>query len=228
MLAALLLMGIATVVAAPVLISSMSVDDVDEIPPEPDEPTSADLLEGPPEFAGTTFGLFDETESLPGLVQEPLSRILAPVSAELPDISDDDLDTLDGITPIAAIKPELADIPEDDLGLPTDQILQPIGDTNLLTTETFPLVANLDDTIDDVGGPEDVAQIWDFVPGEDILDITIFTELPPDAVTIEVVASEDGQDSIVTANDQLIAVLRDAPDAALGDIVHSIQLPLAS
>ncbi len=110
-------------------------------------------FESPPEFAGTTFGLFDETESLPGLVQEPLSRILAPVSAELPDISDDDLGTLDGITPIAAIKPELADIPEDDLGLPTDQILQPIGDINLLTTETFPLVANLDDTIDDVAGP---------------------------------------------------------------------------
>jgi hypothetical protein len=59
---------------------------------------------------------------------------------------------------------------------------------------------------------QEPVEITDFVPGEDILSITIIAEQGIDGVDVEIAPSADGLDGEVRANDQLLAVIRGAPD----------------
>ncbi len=110
-------------------------------------------------------------------------------------------------------------------GLDAPDVLSPKGDegelegTRLDLAEAPEAEAVVSDADVPEGGQvlewtsaEDPVEITDFVPGEDILAITIIAEQGIDGVDVEIAPSADGQDGEVRANDQLLAVIRGAPD----------------
>lgn len=70
----------------------------------------------------------------------------------------------------------------------------------------------------DHGGTLEHATITDFVPGEDFLRISLNPEVVRDAPDVTVAPSADGQDSIVTIDGQVVAVLTGTPNATLSDL----------
>ncbi len=228
MLGFFVLIGLATAMAAPVVVSSISDDDANDDLTEPESAVSTDPAQGDPNGMPSSPDMLDEFESTEQGFDEPISPVLSPTEGDVRDIPSKDSADLEEITPLLPIHPEMTDSPPDGSDLPVDEILQPEEDPDPSTAEVLQLVTNLDDSVDEIEGPDNIANIQNFVPGEDVLEITIFTTLPPEGVTVEVAISEDGQDSLVTANDQLIAILRDLPDAEPIDFLLNTQSPLAS
>ena len=64
----------------------------------------------------------------------------------------------------------------------------------------------------------DVADITDFVPGEDFLRISLNPQLGPGPGTLAVETSDDGADGVVRIDGVTVAILRGAPDATQHDI----------
>ncbi len=62
------------------------------------------------------------------------------------------------------------------------------------------------------------AEISDFVPGSDMLEISVDSHDGHDAPEISVGPSDDGQDGMVYVDDDLVAVLHGAPGVSLDDI----------
>ncbi len=62
------------------------------------------------------------------------------------------------------------------------------------------------------------ADVTDFVPGEDFIRITLDPDVDPDTVDLNVSASDDGQDGVVTINGEVVALLQGAPDATAADV----------
>ncbi|MBT8456405.1 MAG: hypothetical protein KJO15_09920 [Alphaproteobacteria bacterium] len=256
MLAAMLLMGFATAVAAPIVIEALSDDDdiddageeaqppVEQIevtepdPPEPAQPEPAtftvsadagvvtidafqpgvDRLEihvaepgaeldvSAPDDGGITLshgsGGVPVVISFPGLDAVPFDDIdiVAVDPAPLAPLAPVDPDQPDEITPaidepaLVPISPDLADEP----------------DTEPL--DTAPLAPVPGDVVDPV------SEIEGFVAGQDILRVTVLSDLPPEDVFIEVVPSSGAEDGYVFANGDVIAVLRDTPVISLEDL----------
>lgn len=64
----------------------------------------------------------------------------------------------------------------------------------------------------------DPAEVDDFQTGDDILYLALDAEMFEAPMNIEVVQSEDAQDSMVYISDELVAVLKNAPNASASDI----------
>ncbi len=62
------------------------------------------------------------------------------------------------------------------------------------------------------------AEVDDFQTGDDILYLALETEMFDGPMNIEVVQSQDAQDSMIYVSDELIAVLKNAPNASASDI----------
>lgn len=62
------------------------------------------------------------------------------------------------------------------------------------------------------------ANVTDFVSGEDFLRVTLEPDVDPDDVTLDVSASEDGEDAVVRVNGEIVAVLQGAPNATAADV----------
>ncbi len=68
----------------------------------------------------------------------------------------------------------------------------------------------------------DHAEITDFTRGEDFLRISLNPEVIRDDPLVEVSASANGEDGVVTINGEVVAVLTGTPDISLGDIYVDI------
>lgn len=75
------------------------------------------------------------------------------------------------------------------------------------------------------GASAEPADITGFVRGEHLLDITIFAEESVGELDVEITASENGEDSLFSANGQVLAILRGVPDAEAEDFRISIEAP---
>ena len=62
------------------------------------------------------------------------------------------------------------------------------------------------------------AEISDFVPGSDVLQISVDPKDGDDGPEISVGRSDDGQDGLVFVDHDLVAVLHGAPDVSLDDV----------
>lgn len=76
-------------------------------------------------------------------------------------------------------------------------------------------------------GHDAVREIDSFVPGDDVLHLTLVTDLPEDAIALEFAKSPCGSDSIVRANGETIAIVRGAPEVGRDDLVLEIERPRA-
>ncbi|MEM9974025.1 MAG: hypothetical protein AAF771_07565 [Pseudomonadota bacterium] len=70
-----------------------------------------------------------------------------------------------------------------------------------------------------------VREIASFVPGDDILHLTLVTDLPEDAIALEFATSDCGSDSIVRANGETLAIVRGVPEVGRDDLVLEIERP---
>lgn len=134
-----------------------------------------------------------------------------------PDAPDDPGPDVPGLEPLSPVDPDAADVPGEDLE--DVEPLSPVEDPDPFATAS--LSAHAAPVTGETG-------VDGFMPGRDVLEVTLFTSLAPDAVTLDVAPSADGQDGVVTANDQVIAILRGAPDATAGDVTLNLQAPPAS
>ncbi|MEM6823676.1 MAG: hypothetical protein AAF566_01080 [Pseudomonadota bacterium] len=66
------------------------------------------------------------------------------------------------------------------------------------------------------------AEISGFEKGEHLLDVTIYADDSVEEIDVEVSVSDSGQDSILSANGQVLAILRRVPDADLEDFQISV------
>ncbi len=78
------------------------------------------------------------------------------------------------------------------------------------TTESFWLYST-------AGSQTDVADITDFLSGEDVLRISL-NPAAIDSGNVSVLPSGDGEDALVTIDGKVIAILRGAPEATLRDV----------
>ncbi|UWP91835.1 hypothetical protein K3X13_12405 [Aliiroseovarius crassostreae] len=62
------------------------------------------------------------------------------------------------------------------------------------------------------------ATVTDFVSGEDFLRITLDPDVDPDTIALEVTPSDDGADSVVSVNGEVVAILQGAPGATVADL----------
>ena len=62
------------------------------------------------------------------------------------------------------------------------------------------------------------AEVDDFQTGDDILYLALEAEMFEGPTNIEVLQSADAQDSMIYVSDELIAVLKDAPNVRASDI----------
>lgn len=74
----------------------------------------------------------------------------------------------------------------------------------------------------DKGTGEGAADIRDFETGTDFLRVTLNPDLDHGEMEVDVSASDDGQDGIVTLNGEVVAVLRGAADASIADVLFEI------
>lgn len=72
------------------------------------------------------------------------------------------------------------------------------------------------------------AVIEDFVPGQDFLRITLDPSLHIELPSVEVTLSDNGQDSLVTIDGVLVAVLQGTPSASIADLYVEVLPDLAA
>ena len=81
----------------------------------------------------------------------------------------------------------------------------------------------------DVGADEGAVPLADvagFEKGEDVLDVVIFAGPESEEIDIEIAPSEDGKDSLLSANGQVLAILRGVPNADVEDFRITVEDPL--
>lgn len=66
------------------------------------------------------------------------------------------------------------------------------------------------------------AEITDFQRGADFLRVSLNPELDHGELSVDVSASEDGADSLVSVNGELVAILRGTPDATASDVLVEV------
>lgn len=76
----------------------------------------------------------------------------------------------------------------------------------------------VEEAIDMVHGPKGVLELPEFVPGQNVVKLTLTTDQPPDTVSLSIATSFDGEDGLLIANGKLIAVFPGYPDAELDDL----------
>lgn len=226
MLAALFLLGVAAAAAAPVILSSSeggdAGDDLDETPDPPvaNESGDVDLLA----IAAEDLRAADDglpTADLPAeetgpefdaVIERVLINVTQPLFPEAGDLADEPApDVYEGI--------HLSPTPGDQPDVPVDDMIETVvlDPTEGDAAETDP--ALIDSTSDDP------ATLDGFLPGEEIAEITLYTELSAEEVAIAVAPSADGTDGHVTANEHLVVILGGAPDAGIDDITVILQAP---
>ena len=250
MLAALILFGISTVAAAPLMDMMTDDDENEDTDQVPDEAAGGDLLAE--DDASTIAGMDADEVSmvfdLPSgagsetlvsedraggevtLVADPPSAGMATLVSEDPGagsvtvVSEDpfasveplvseDLDA-GSVTLVSedAMEDEVASAPEDDVRAPDAEADLDFEWRELATFDVGSEAADL---------PH--ADISGFEKGEHVLDVTIFAGDHVEDVEVELVPSEDGADSVLTANGQVLAILRAVPDADFDDFRISVQ-----
>ena len=174
--------------------------------PHMDTTTDEDDLQPPDDSGSEPVGdLLTNDLDAPDPDAEP-SDILAPINdIDLPD---------DGTQPV---DPEavLGPVDQDDVLTPSDgeegDIILPVDQIESENIDVF------------IDGSADAgiayAEVEGFETGEDILHISILPEMVDGTLDVDVTQSDDGMDALIYVEQQLIAVLKDAPDASPDDIV---------
>ena len=230
MLAFLLLASVATVVAAPALMSGFgaeATEDPDAVPELDDaEKGEGDLLdsivaEDLPEAAGAdaapgmSSGMDPHTPDL--ATQDMLKRVMdSPVDPIAPEAGDTpDTPPADGLAG-PGLAPTDPDAPD---ALPDDHVDAPV-----LSPTPGDAAEDLGDTAGQTSadaGPEPEnapLRVDSFAVGQDILRLTIDPGLSDEPLVVDVRPSLDGEDGVVTVNGRTVAILEDAPEAGPEDI----------
>jgi len=126
---------------------------------------------------------------------------------DLPDDGSQNPDPLDVLAPMIEDDVETPPNDEEDALLPVDQI----------ETDADGIWVNFED---DAG--LGYSEIEDFQAGQDVLHIVINPNSIVGDLDLEVLAAANGLDSEVYLEQQLVAVLKGAPDATMADIVVEI------
>ncbi len=124
------------------------------------------------------------------------------------------------------------DLPDDGTQNPDpDDILEPVIDIDVLT----PSDGNESDIllpVDQINSDSDTiwinfnddaglgySEIEDFQPGQDVLHVLIEPGVVIGALDVDLLQSENGLDTMVYVEQQLVAILKGAADATLGDVI---------
>jgi len=243
MMYALLLLGLIPAVFLPDFLAEQSDDAGDSLEPVESNDASVNLLDTlnaePPEEALQPV-LDDDLSDFEDEIEDPLppvieDDVLEPETAVLLPVIEDDLpseppqdgqeealapviedDTDPGYTDPPADE-VLAPVVEDDTANQTaqDEALLPIEAIEAGDNETW---LNASDLVDG-----SYAEISGFDVGLDVLNISFDPDHALPSLDVTVRASEDGADSEVLVGDTLIALLVDAPDVPIEDIIVTIQ-----
>lgn len=193
---ALLLLGLVPLMFLPEMAVSSSSED-DELPQDSGGSGAGDLLDDEPGGNNET-DLENDTDILNHIDE------------------DDGADTGDEmVDPETVLSPEN----EDDAATPSDgsegDVLKPIDEIES-TLETIWIDGSSDTGLA-------YAEIEDFETGQDILHISMAPESITGELDVDVTQSDNGMDALVFVENELIAILKGAPDATVDDIVVAIE-----